>query len=106
MLVPLDEVVLQLFEPTLKSDRAEMMPWPGIVMSGLTRPSRVGPQLENDAIELAEVARCVAPTETVFLAVEGLPTEPVPGPELPAANKIKKSLWFQLNSSTSWLPVE
>jgi hypothetical protein len=56
-------------------------------------------------MELALVPRRVAPTETALLAVEGLPTEPVPGPELPAAKKIWKSLWFHMNSSTSWLPA-
>ncbi len=50
--------------------------------------------------------RRVAPTETALFAVDGLPTEPAPGPELPAAKKIRKSLWFHMNSSTSWLAAE
>src|SRR6185436_20097074 len=91
MLVPLMVVVLQLFDPTLVSLRADTMLEPGIVRSGLIRPSAVGPQLEKLTIELAEAPRSVAPTEIVFFAVDGLPTEPLPGPELPAANKIKKS---------------
>jgi hypothetical protein len=75
-------------------------------MSGLIRPSAVGPQLLKLAMLLALVPRRVAPTATPFLAVDGLPTELVPGPELPAAKKIRKSLWFHMNSSTSWLPDE
>ena len=91
---------------TLPSLRAETMFEPGMVMSGLMRPSSVGPQLEKDAIESALLPRRVAPTETALLAVDGLPTQPVPGPELPAANKIRKSLWFHMNSSTSWQAAE
>ena len=90
----------------LPSLPAETMLEPGTVMSGLKRPSAVGPQLLKEAMELALVPRRVAPTETPFLAVEGLPTEAVPGPELPAAKKTRKSLWFHMNSSTSWLPAE
>jgi len=102
MLVPLIEIVVQLFEPMLRSLRAEMMPWPGMVRSGLSRPSAAGPQLENPAIEAAWVPRRVAPTEIPFLATEGLPTEAARGPELPAANRIRKSGWLNMNSSTSW----
>ena len=69
-----------------------MMPEPGTVTSGLMRLSSVGPQLVKQAIELALVPRRVAPTETPFFAVDGLPTVAVPGPELPAAKKIRKSL--------------
>src|SRR6185295_13254328 len=90
MLVPLIVVVAQLLVVTLRSLRADTMFEPGIVRSGLIRPSLVGPQLENPAIELAAVARGVAPTEIVFLAVDGLPTVPLLGPELPAANRIRK----------------
>src|SRR5262245_44619557 len=106
MLVPDELLVSQLLEAVLLSAFAEMMLWPGTVMSGLSRPSEVGPQLENDAIELAAVPRWVAPTERPLFAVDGLPTELAPGPELPAANRIRKSLWFHMNSSTSWLPAE
>src|SRR5947207_7739215 len=106
MLVPLIVVVAQLLEATLVSLRAETMLWPGMVRSGLMRPSVVGPQLEKLAIELAAVPRWVAPTEMPFLAVDGLPTVPVPGPELPAANRIRKSGWLNMNSSTSWLAAE
>ena len=105
MLVPLMLRVLQLLELMFRSLAAEMMPEPGMVTSGLMRPSSVGPQLLKEAMELALVPRRVAPTETALLAVEGLPTEPVPGPELPAAKKMRKSLWLHMNSSTSWLPV-
>jgi hypothetical protein len=52
---------------------------PGTVMSGLMRPSAAGPQLLKVAMESALVPCRVAPTETPFLLVEGLPTEPVPG---------------------------
>src|SRR5882757_9434478 len=97
MLVPLIVIVEQLLELTRPSLRADTMFEPGIVRSGLIRPSIVGPQLENDAIELADVPRNVAPTDTPFFAVDGLPTEPVPGPELPAAKKIKKSGWSNMN---------
>jgi hypothetical protein len=41
-------------------------------------------------MESALVPRKVAPTETPFLLVEGLPTEPEPGPALPAAKKIRQ----------------
>src|ERR1041384_3589405 len=101
MLVPLIEIVLQLLLVTLASLRAEMMPEPGIVRSGLVRLSVVGPQLENPAIELADAPRSVAPTEMPFLLVDGLPTEPVPGPELPAANRIRKSGCWNMKVSTS-----
>src|SRR5262245_4042974 len=92
MLVPERVSVVQVLVVTLPSLLAETMFDPGIVTSGLRRPSAVGPQLLNEAIELALVPRSVAPTETPSLAVEGLPTEPLPGPELPAAKKIRKSL--------------
>src|ERR1051325_1088146 len=101
MLVPLIVVVAQLFEATLVSLRADTMLEPGIVRSGLTRPSAVGPQLEKLAIELADVPRSVAPTERPFLLVDGLPTLPVPGPALPAANRISMSGWSNMNWSTS-----
>src|ERR1051325_5460763 len=106
MLVPLIVIVLQLFEPTLRSLRAETMFWPGMVRSGLNRPSAAGPQLENRAIELDAVPRWVAPTESPFLATDGLPTEAARGPELPAANRIRKSGWLNMNSSTSWHAAE
>jgi hypothetical protein len=92
MLVPDSDCVPQLFVKALRSLFAEMMPEPGTVISGLMRPSAVGPQLLNEAMELALVLRRVAPTERPLLAVDGLPTDPVPGPELPAANRIRKSL--------------
>src|ERR1041384_2933359 len=91
MLVPLICVVVQLFDVTLPSLRAETMREPGMVRSGLNRPSAAGPQLEKAAIELAVVPRRVAPTERPFLLVDGLPTEAGRGPELPAANRIRKS---------------
>src|SRR6476469_9878467 len=106
MLVPDMVIVLQLLVPELRSFRAETMLEPGTVISGLMRPSAVGPQLLNEAMESALVPRRVAPTEMALLAVEGLPTEPVPGPALPAAKKIRSSLWFHMNSSTSWLAAE
>src|SRR5690349_10358217 len=101
MLVPLIVVVAQLFDAALVSLRADTMPWPGIVRSGLMRLSLVGPQLEKLAIELAAVARCVAPTEMPFLLVDGLPTEPAPGLELTAANRISMSGCVNMKSSTS-----
>src|SRR4051794_30198498 len=105
MLVPDIEVVLQLLLAVLRSFKAETMLEPGTVMSGLMRPSAVGPQLLNEAIESALVPRRVAPTATPFLLVDGLPTEAVPGPALPAAKKIRSSLWFHMKLSTSWLAV-
>src|SRR3954454_3091306 len=85
MLVPDMERVPQLLVVMLRSLPAETMFEPGTVMSGLMRPSAVGPQLLKEAIESALVPRSVAPTEIPFLLVEGLPTEAVPGPALPAA---------------------
>src|SRR3954469_13761983 len=102
MLVPERDVVPQLLLVALPSLKAETMLEPGTVMSGLMRPSAVGPQLLKEAMELALVPRRVAPTATPFLLVEGLPTEPVPGPALPAAKKIRSSLWSHMNWSTSW----
>src|SRR6187399_1775676 len=99
MLVPDIDVVEQLLVVTLPSRAADTMLEPGTVISGLIRPSSVGPQEEKEAIDPAAVARCVAPTAIVLFAVAGLPTLPVPGPELPAAKKIRKSLWFHMNSS-------
>src|SRR4051794_38519810 len=101
MLVPLRVRVLQLLELMLSSLPAETTFWPGTVISGLIRPSSVGPQLLKDAIDPALVPCRVAPTATVLLAVAGLPTLPVPGPELPAAKISRKSLWSHMNSSTS-----
>src|SRR5262245_1636335 len=103
MLVPDMVAVPQLLLATLKSLPAETTLEPGMVMSGLRRPSNVGPQLLNEAMESALAPCRVAPTETPFLLVEGLPTEPAPGPELPAAKKIRSSLWSHMNWSTSWL---
>src|SRR6185436_2604723 len=103
MLVPDMVAVPQLLLVTLASLPAETMLEPGMVMSGLRRPSAVGPQLLKEAMDSALVPRRVAPTETPFLLVDGLPTEPEPGPELPAAKKIRKSLWSHMNWSTSWL---
>src|SRR5688572_683067 len=106
MLVPELSLVLQLFEVVMLSLFADTMFEPGTVISGLIRPSSVGPQDENDASEVALAARKVAPTDTALLAVDGEPTDAAPGPELPAAKKIRKSLWFHMNSSASWLPSE
>src|SRR4029077_4368364 len=103
MLVPEDTRVPLSALPSLP---AETMSTPGTVTSGLMRPSAVGPQLLNPAIASAAAARRGPPTETALLAVEGLPTEPARGPELPAAKKTRESLWFHMNSSTSWLVAE
>src|SRR5262245_59953467 len=103
MLVPLEVLVLQLLLVALLSLFAETILTPGLVISGLMRPSSVGPQLLNPAMSPAPVPRCVAPTETALLAVDGLPTLPAPScPELPAANMSKKSLCVHMNWSTSW----
>src|SRR5689334_19266612 len=69
MLVPESAWVPQLFVVMLRSLFAETMLDPGTVTSGLMRPSAVGPQLLNEAMELALVLRSVAPTATPFLAV-------------------------------------
>src|SRR5689334_9322991 len=92
MLVPDSVSVPQLFVVTLRSLLAETMFEPGTVTSGLMRPSAVGPQLLKPAMDSALVPRSVAPTDTALFAVDGLPTEAVPGPELPAAKKTRKSL--------------
>src|SRR3954447_5003086 len=97
MLVPDMLRVPQLLVVMFLSLPAETMLEPGTVISGLMRPSAVGPQLLNEAMESALVLRSVAPTETALLAVDGLPTDPEPGPALPAAKKIRKSLWFHMN---------
>src|SRR5262249_10051007 len=102
MLVPDMVRVPQLLVVMLPSLPAETMEEPGTVMSGLIRPSSVGPQLEKEAMELALVPRRVAPTEPPFLFVEGLATVPVPGPALPAEKKMRSSLWSHMNWSTSW----
>src|SRR4029079_9363250 len=106
MLVPAKVSVLQLLLATLVSWLAETMFEPGTVTSGLMRRSVVGPQLLNDAIEAALVPRSVAATDTALLAVDGLLPVVLPGPELPAAKKIRKSGCAHMNSSTSWLPAE
>jgi hypothetical protein len=106
MLVPEMLAVAQLLVVTLESLPAEMIDEPGTVISGLIRPSSVGPQLLNPDMALAFVLRWVEPTEMALFAVDGVETEAAPGPELPAAKKIRKSLWFHMNSSTSWLPAE
>ncbi len=103
MLVPLMEMEVQLLVATLLSPRAEMMPEPGMVMSGFTRLSAVGPQPENTAIDSALAARRVAPTDTAFLAVDGLNTVPGFDPELPAEKNSRKSGCVHMNSSTSSL---
>src|SRR6266545_2359599 len=97
MLVPDMVAVPQLLLVMLPSLPAETMEEPGMVISGLTRPSIVGPQLLNEAMDSALVPRRVAPTETPFLLVDGLPTVPAPGPALPAAKKIRSSLWSHRN---------
>src|ERR1051325_11941952 len=106
MLVPDMLRVPQLLVPTLRSLSAETMLEPGTVISGLMRASAVGPQLENEAIDAALVPRSVAPTDTALFAVDGLLTVVLPGPELPAAKKIRKSGCAHMNSSTSSLPAE
>src|SRR5262245_52603105 len=103
MLVPDMVVVPQLLVVTLPSLAADTTFSPGIVRSGLMRLSSVGPQLLNPAMDSADAAWLVGPTEIAFFAVDGVPTVAVPGPELPAAKKIWKSLWFHMNSSTSWV---
>jgi hypothetical protein len=55
-----------------------MMPWPGIVISGLIRPSSVGPQLEKLAICSAPVAAARRAHRSALFAVEGCP--PIPAP--------------------------
>src|SRR5262245_25967499 len=97
MLGPLKLIWLQLLVPVLLSLFAALTFWPGMTISGLIRPSSVGPQLLKFAINPALAACWVAPTDTALLAVDGLPTLPMPGPELPAAKKRRKSGWFHMN---------
>ncbi len=59
--------VPQLLVVMLMSLLAETMLDPGTVTSGLMRPSSVGPQLLNEAMELALVLRRVAPTDDAVL---------------------------------------
>src|SRR5919106_4675677 len=90
MLVPDMLRVPQLLVVEFLSLPAETMLDPGTVISGLMRPSAVGPQLLKEAIETALVPRRVAPTETALFAGGGLPTLPAELPALPAAKKIRK----------------
>src|ERR1700694_2058725 len=64
--------------------RTDVMRTPGKHMSGLLRPSAVGPSDENDAI--ASVSS-VAPIVIASCAQPGEPTVPAPGPALPAATQ-------------------
>ena len=63
---------------------------PGAIISGLIRPSSVGPRDEPDMrLSGAPLYRAWwFPTVTTFFAVDGEPTVPAPGPSFPAANKI------------------
>src|SRR5687768_1635238 len=97
MLVPLIVRVLQLLLPALLSLLADTIDCPGIVTSGLIRPSSVGPQLEKLAIPPALDPRCVAPTERALFATDGLPTLPAPGPLFPAAKTRSISLCSHIN---------
>src|SRR5690349_18926969 len=99
MLVPELVRVTQLLVLLSLSLLAETILTPGMVISGLMRASSVGPQDEKLAIRLALAARWVAPTDSALLAVDGLLTVPAFGPELPAANRIRKSLCSHMNSS-------
>ena len=100
------ETVEQLSVSTLPSASAEITLAPGIVTSGLMRPSSVFPREENDAIAPADAPWAVAPTATTFLAVAGLPTVFSPGPELPAAKSSRKSGCSHMKASASAEPSE
>ena len=70
-------------------------------MSGLMRPSSVGPRDEPD-IRLSGAPLYRAwwfPTVTTFFAVEGEPTVPGFGPSLPAAKRIVNPSWPLLTLS-------
>ena len=101
MLVPLIPTVLQLLLVTELSLFADTIFDPGTTISGLNRPSSVGPQLEKPDIVPALLPRCVDPTERTLFPVDGVDTVAVPGPEFPAANTSKKSLWSHMNWSAS-----
>ncbi len=75
------------------------------MMSGLRRPSLVGPRDENSATfsgssalvgsGSAWIRESEAPTVRTFLAVPGEASEPAKGPLFPALKTIRKSGWFQ-----------
>jgi hypothetical protein len=68
--VPLIVRVPQLNEPALLSLLAETIDEPGMVTSGLMRPSSVGPQLENEAIDSALDPRRAAEARQVGAIVD------------------------------------
>ena len=74
--------------------RAETMPTPGAMMSGLRRPSLVGPREENQITELLMLLLVLAPSApTVSACLEwpGWPMVRAPEPSLPAENTISMS---------------
>ena len=70
MLVPVSEVVPHA--PVL----AETVPQPGVMTSGLRRPSAVGP-VPPEQNELTFGVSCVAPTASRFFAFSGFFSVPV-----------------------------
>ena len=74
MCIDIDEV--PQFPETAASESAEYIERPGTTISGLIRPSFVGPRLDHDAIVSLPVSPlCVAPTEMMFLHMPGDVTE-------------------------------
>ena len=60
---------------------------PGATISGLIRPSRLGPWLEMLATEPAKEPVCEVPTESTFFPVDGAATCDAPlEPRSPAEN--------------------
>ena len=65
---------------------AEVIPTPGAEMSGLMRPSTVGPRLEKSAsLKPLAPMSAIAPTVITSFASPGEPIVQVSGPSLPAA---------------------
>src|SRR6056297_1060367 len=81
------------------SPAAERILVPGAWISGLVRPSSVGPRLEKLTTEVL-LPCSSAPTVSAFLAVAGAPMVSEPGPELPAENSTRLACSLRLNAST------
>ena len=97
--VPLMAMVPSLLLFFKPSESADTIPVPGAVTVGLILPSAVYPLLLKKARFSAEVPFPEAPTLITLLAVAGVLTVFTPGPELPFANSVRKSLCSQMNRS-------
>jgi len=69
-------------------------------MSGLVRPSSVGPRLEK-LTTVVLLPWLSAPTVIAFLAVAGAPMVSAPGPELPAEKVTSIDCCCRVKASTA-----